>query len=158
MRAINKIILHCSATKEGENYTEKDIRRWHTTPKAQGGNGWKDIGYHFVVLLDGNVEVGRPIETIGAHCAGHNADSIGICYVGGLDANGKPKDTRTDAQKKAIEETLKNLIAAYPSVNEIKGHRDYSPDRNGNGKIESWEWIKECPCFDAEPEYKHLLK
>ena len=93
MRPIDSIIIHCSATPEGKHFTAADIRRWH---KAQG---WSDIGYHYVILLDGTVQEGRPISQPGAHCKGMNARSIGICYIGGLAADGKtPKDTRTTAQ------------------------------------------------------------
>ena len=83
MRRINEIIIHCSATPEGRNDTSADIRAWHTAPKPKG-NGWKNIGYHFVVLLDGTIETGRAIENAGAHCTGHNRFSIGVCYIGGL--------------------------------------------------------------------------
>ena len=89
MRYISEIIIHCSATKEGLDFNVNDLRRWH---KAQG---WKDVGYHFVITLDGTIEQGRALEEIGSHTKGHNAHSIGICYIGGLDKNGKPKDTRT---------------------------------------------------------------
>ena len=94
MRKINKIILHCSATKEGKHYTAKDIDRWHRE------QGYTMIGYHYVILLDGTVEYGRPLEMQGAHTYGHNADSIGICYIGGLDQYGKAKDTRAEAPKR----------------------------------------------------------
>ena len=96
MRSIDKIIVHCTATPEGKHFTVQQIREWHTAPKPKG-NGWRDIGYHFVVYLDGSVHNGRPVGQIGAHCSGHNAHSIGVCYVGGEVADGshKPKDTRT---------------------------------------------------------------
>ena len=91
MRSITEIIIHCSATAEGRDFGVADIRRWH---KAQG---WTDVGYHYVVRLDGTVQEGRALSEPGAHCKGHNAHSIGICYVGGLAADGRtPKDTRTD--------------------------------------------------------------
>ena len=89
MRFISEIIIHCSATKETLDFNVNDLRRWH---KAQG---WKDVGYHFVITLDGTIEQGRALEEIGSHTKGHNAHSIGIVYIGGLDKNGKPKDTRT---------------------------------------------------------------
>lgn len=93
----------------------------------------------------------------GAHVAGHNADSIGICYVGGLDSSGNPKDTRTGSQKSAIRDLVNKLCQKYPTVVEVKGHRDYSPDLNGNGIIESSEWLKACPCFDVQSEFTSFL-
>ena len=135
MRTITEIIIHCSATPEGKDYTVEDIDRWH---KARG---WRCIGYHYVVYRDGSVHEGRPIQEVGAHCTGRNAHSIGICYIGGLDSQKKPKDTRTEAQKAALLDLLKEFRARYPGI-PIKGHRDYSN--------------KACPCFDAHSEYKDL--
>ena len=112
-----------------------DIKRWH---KAQG---WSDIGYHYVIDLDGTIEPGRPLETAGAHCTGHNADSIGVCYIGGCDKKMQPKDTRTDAQKASLLLLLKYLVAKYPGVT-IYGHRDFAN--------------KSCPSFDAKKEYEEL--
>lgn len=137
MRTINEIIVHCSATTEGQNLTAADIRRWHTV-----GNGWSDIGYHFVVRLDGTVEPGRPLAQTGAHCRGHNARSVGICYVGGLAADGRtPKDTRTPAQRAALLTLLKELKQQFPGA-AIHGHRDFA--------------AKACPSFDATAEYAGL--
>lgn len=135
MRAIKKIIVHCADTPEGRDDRAADIRRWH---KAQG---WNDIGYHYVVDLDGTIEPGRPIEKAGAHCTGHNADSIGVCYIGGCDKKMQPKDTRTDAQKASLLLLLKYLVAKYPGVT-IYGHRDFAN--------------KSCPSFDAKKEYEEL--
>lgn len=145
-RQIDGIVIHCTATKPGQDLTVEDVRRIH---KAQG---WSDIGYHYLIRLDGRIETGRDVDIIGAHVSGHNAHTIGVCYVGGLDADGKPCDTRTSNQKESLLNLLKMLRAAYPKAT-IKGHRDYSPDKNNNGSIESWEWIKACPCFSAIPEY-----
>lgn len=149
MREIKYIVLHCSATKEGQNIGAQDIDRWHRQ------RGFRKIGYHFVILLDGTICQGREITEIGAHVAGSNAQSIGICYVGGLDAAGKPKDTRTEQQKAAMFYLLQRLREQFPQA-QILGHRDFSPDRNGNGMIEPQEWIKACPCFNAIDEYKNL--
>lgn len=149
MREIKYIVLHCSATKEGKNIGAQDIDRWHRQ------RGFRKIGYHFVILLDGSICRGRDITEIGAHVAGSNAQSIGICYVGGLDAAGKPKDTRTEQQKAAMFYLLQRLREQFPQA-QILGHRDFSPDRNGDGIIEPQEWIKACPCFDAIDEYKNL--
>ena len=135
MRKISKIIIHCADTPEGRDNRAADIRRWH---KAKG---WNDIGYHYVIDLDGTIEPGRPIEQAGAHCSGHNTDSIGICYVGGCDKDMKPKDTRTDEQKASLLLLLKYLVALYPEAN-IYGHRDFAQ--------------KACPSFDAKEEYKTL--
>ena len=136
MRKINEIIVHCAATPEGKNFKAADIDRWHRERKM------KCIGYHYVVDLDGTVEPGRPESEIGAHCLGHNQYSIGVCYVGGLAANGKtPKDTRTAAQKEALLALLKKLRAKYPKAS-IHGHRDFA--------------AKACPSFDKTTEYKNI--
>ncbi len=148
-RKINKIVVHCSATKEGKDHTVEDIKHWHKQ------RGFADIGYHYVIYRDGSVHKGRPESIAGAHVQGHNRDSIGVCYIGGLDANGKAKDTRTEAQRRTLVVLLRSLKAKYPNAR-IVGHRDLSPDLNGNGKVDRWEWMKECPSFDAEEEYKYL--
>ena len=133
---ITKIILHCSATPEGKNFTVDDIRRWHTTPIAKGGRGWKDIGYHYVIHLDGSVHKGRPEGTVGAHCKGQNSCSVGICYVGGLASDGKtPKDTRTQAQKVSLRRLVEQLRERYPEAT-VHGHKEFA--------------AKACPCFDVK--------
>lgn len=109
----------------------------------------------FVILPNGEIEIGRYISEIGAHVSGHNSNSIGICYVGGLNEQGKAEDTRTKEQKEAITWLLKELMKRYPEAT-IKGHRDFSKDLNGNGIIEPFEWMKECPCFNAIEEYQNL--
>ena len=121
-----------------------------------------DIGYHYVVTLDGRVHLGRDVDQAGAHVSGYNANSIGVVYVGGLENRPgtpynklKPKDTRTDAQKEALLSLLIDLRKLYPQA-VIQGHRDFSPDRNHNGTIEPSEWIKACPSFDAKTEYRKL--
>lgn len=136
MRKINEIIVHCAATPEGKNFKAADIDRWHRERKM------KCIGYHYVVDLDGTVEPGRPESEIGAHCLGHNQNSIGVCYVGGLAADGRtPEDTRTAAQMEALLALLKKLRAKYPKAS-IHGHRDFA--------------AKACPSFDATTEYKNI--
>lgn len=155
MRAkdIDAIVIHCSATREGQDVRAADIDKWHKE------RGFACIGYNYVIDLDGTVEVGRPLNRDGAHCntAGtsgksYNKHSIGICYVGGLDKYGRAKDTRTAAQKRALTALVYRLLAEYP-ITDVLGHRDASPDRNGDGTISSNEWIKECPCFDARKEF-----
>ena len=111
MRKIDLIIIHCSATREGKDFRAADIDRWHRQ------QGFKSIGYHFVVRLNGEVERGRPIAEVGAHCKGHNATSIGVCYIGGLAADGKtPKDTRTVEQRKAMRNLVKTLKHVFPKL------------------------------------------
>jgi peptidoglycan hydrolase-like protein with peptidoglycan-binding domain len=148
-RRITDIVIHCTASKVSNDLTVEDIRRMH---KKQG---WADIGYHYVVTLDGRVHTGRDVDLIGAHVSGHNAHSIGVVYVGGLDRDGDPCDTRNDLQKAALLSLLLELRKNYPDAT-ISGHRDFSPDLNGNGTIEPFEYIKLCPCFNAKTEYKSV--
>lgn len=150
-REVTDVVIHCSDTIEGRNFYAHDIDLWHKQ------RGFRKIGYHFVIDLDGTIEKGRPLREAGAHVKDYNKCSIGICYIGGLDQNKKAKDTRTDEQKDALEFLLKELVSAFPTVNKIAGHRDYSPDKNGNGIIDKYERLKECPCFDAIPEYQDIL-
>ena len=153
MKTIDAIVIHCSATRAGQDVRAADIDKWHKE------RGFARIGYNYVIDLDGTVEVGRPLTMDGAHCntAGlsglsYNKHSIGICYVGGLDAFGNAADTRTDAQKLAMHELVLRLMEKYPIV-EVIGHRDASPDKNGDGVISKNEWIKQCPCFDVRAEF-----
>ena len=131
---VSKIIVHCSATREGDDSINAEvIDRWH---KARG---WKGIGYHFVILLDGKIETGRMINKCGAHTKGYNCSSIGICYIGGVEKNGKtPKDTRTPKQIASMLELLRVLRKMYPDA-KIHSHRDFA--------------AKACPSFDATTEY-----
>ena len=131
MRNINEIIIHCAATPEGRAFTVDDIRRWH---KAQG---FRDVGYHYVVGLDGAVFPGRPLNEVGAHCKGHNAHSIGICYIGGLSADGRPKDTRTPEQKAALRALVAQLKERFPGA-QVYGHNRFA--------------AKACPCFRVPEE------
>ena len=163
-RAIDEIIIHCSANKEGVDVKSSAIDALHKARKFSSyvRNGKTQyIGYHYIIHLDGTIEECRPVAKMGCHASGHNARSIGICYIGGLDArdtNGRMiKDTRTPAQKESLIKLIKDLKKKYPSIKRVIGHRDTSPDKNGNGIIEPFEFIKGCPCFDAEPEYKHLV-
>tara|TARA_R100001594_G_scaffold77602_2_gene112176 strand:- start:553 stop:963 length:411 start_codon:yes stop_codon:yes gene_type:complete len=136
MRIINKLIVHCSATREGMNISKDTIRDWHLA------RGFNDIGYHFYIDLDGNIHKGRDIAKIGAHSKGQNRSSIGICYCGGVESDGKtPKDTRNEAQKEALLCVLRTMKAMYPDA-VIHSHRDFAN--------------KACPSFDATEEYKNL--
>lgn len=155
MRSINKIIIHCSNSPEGRNDKAEDIRKWHKQ------RGFSDIGYHFIIDLDGTIELGRPICQAGAHCTGHNRDSIGICYIGGaywrdgVNAKGKPikgkddktvlipKDTRTLAQRLALQELVRQLVSHYPFAT-VHGHREFAN--------------KACPCFDVQAWFKESIK
>lgn len=165
-REINEIIIHCSATKEGVNVSSDSIDRSHKARKFSSyvdSNGrTRYIGYHFIIHLDGSVEACRPVNRIGCHASGRNSHSIGICYIGGLDARDSDghiiKDTRTPLQKKSLSNLIKQLKSRYPSVRRVIGHRDTSPDLNGNGIVDPYEYIKGCPCFDAIPEYKNLVE
>lgn len=163
-RLIDEIIIHCTATKEGAKCTADQVNAAH---KARKFSSYVDprgrtryIGYHFLILPDGTIEICRPISRIGCHTSGHNTRSIGISYVGGLDAadtNGKMiKDTRTPQQKAALISLIRQLKADIPTIKRVIGHRDTSPDLNGNGVIDPYEYIKGCPCFNAIPEYQNL--
>lgn len=135
-RRIDKIIIHCTATPEGRDYTVADITMWHKM------RGFSDIGYHYVIYRDGTIHEGRNVNVAGAHTVGYNSNSIGVCYVGGLTKDGTtPKDTRTTAQKDALEKLMITLKANYPKAT-IHGHREYAN--------------KACPCFDARREYQDI--
>lgn len=163
-RFIDEIIIHCSATKEGVNYSVDKIdaahkaRKFSTYTDEKGKTRY--IGYHYIILLDGTVVKCRPESKIGCHASGHNTRSIGVCYIGGLDAcdtNGKMiKDTRTPQQKANLIKVIKDIKKRYGTIAKVIGHRDTSPDLNGNGIIEPYEFIKGCPCFDAIKEYSNL--
>ena len=137
MRIVSFIIIHCSAVRPWQTSGVADIDRWHSA------RGWKNgCGYHYVVRRDGTIETGRPLEMVGAHCHDRNRHSIGICYEGGLDTNGLPSDTRTDAQKRSMRLLLEGLHAQFPKAL-IMGHNVFDP-------------MKACPCFDAANEYRDL--
>ncbi len=133
MRKIEKIIIHCSATPEGRHVTVADIDRWHRQ------RGFRGIGYHYVIYLDGTIHAGRPISQAGAHCKGQNAKSIGICYIGGLTADSSAAtDTRTKAQKVALRKLIDELKAKFKGAT-THGHREFA--------------AKACPCFDVGEEF-----
>lgn len=179
MRLIDKIQLHCSATRENQDVSIYTIYNWHTWPKDvynkdkeymytkylgsryssrdklpasvrdKHGRGFNNIAYNWYVAKDGTAFEGRPMSVMPASVSGYNRGAVAICYEGGLDSEGKPKDTRTDAQKATTEKLIREIVDVHPII-EIKGHRDYSPDKNNNGKIDKWEFIKSCPCFDTK--------
>ena len=135
-RTINEIIIHCTATPEGKDYTVDTIRQWHRQ------RGFSDVGYHYIIHSNGQIDDGRDVNVAGAHCSGHNSHSIGIAYIGGMTADNKSaKDTRTDEQRTAIKRLLRALRSIYPKA-KIHGHRDFA--------------AKACPSFDATSEYKNI--
>lgn len=142
MREINLIVLHCSATRADRDFTENDLEVCH---RHRGFNG---AGYHFYIRKNGDIKNTRPLEKPGAHALGYNAHSIGICYEGGLDVRYRPADTRTEWQKHSLRVLIRTLLMDYPGCR-VCGHRDLSPDRNGDGRISPEEWVKECPCFEV---------
>lgn len=132
MRKIDKIILHCAATPEGKDYTVAQIDQWHRA------RGFKGIGYHYVVYRDGSVHAGRSVEKAGAHCAGQNANSIGVCYIGGCAVDGKtPKDTRTAAQRAALEKLVKELLRQYSGAT-VHGHNEFANKACPSFNVKTW--------------------
>ena len=137
MRPLDKIILHCSATREGQHITVETMRQWHLK------RGWKDIGYHYVIYIDGSVHKGRPIEQVGAHTSGQNTGSIGICYVGGVEKDGKtPKDTLNELQETAMVNLIKALREQYGDMT-LHGHNEFA--------------AKACPSFKVYEKFNWLL-
>jgi len=137
MRRIDYIVVHSSASPEGREDTVEDVRRWHLA------RGFKDIGYHFIIERDGICFDGRSLSRAGAHVRGHNAHTIGICYIGGTDntRERKPKDTRTEAQKRTLRKLISDLKQMFPNA-EVVGHKDLA--------------VTACPSFDAKGEYADL--
>ena len=139
-KATTMIILHCSATREGQDVKAADIKRWHKE------RGFDDIGYHYVIDLDGTIEKGRDEALVGAHCKGYNATSIGICYVGGCDKNMKAKDTRTPEQIRSMLSLVRKLVNKYKiPVTQIWAHHDFNKH-------------KACPSFDISEFRKDYIK
>ena len=137
MRKVSKLIIHCTATPEGRHHDVADIRRWHLN------RGFSDIGYHYLIHLDGTIEIGRPITKQGAHCSGENRGSVGICYVGGMSKDmKKAKDTRTPEQKNSLVTLMQELIYKYNKDITIHGHNEFAN--------------KACPSFNVKSEYKNL--
>jgi N-acetylmuramoyl-L-alanine amidase len=130
MRTINEIIVHCSYTKPNMDVGADWIRNIHVNEK-----GFADIGYHFIIRRDGSYERGRRIERIGAHCKGHNRNTIGICMIGGMSYDNKPDNNFTTKQFKELKQTIYFLKEFFPDIKKVSGHRDYAN--------------KDCPCFDV---------
>jgi N-acetylmuramoyl-L-alanine amidase len=137
MRPLKRIILHCTATPEGKHFDVATIRRWHVKDR-----GWKDIGYHYVIYIDGSVHEGRPVEQVGAHTSGHNSDSIGVVYVGGVDKNGKAKDTLNEVQETAMVNLIKALREEHGEMS-LHGHNEFA--------------AKACPSFKVKDKFAWLL-
>ena len=136
MRKIDKIIVHCSGTSEFQDFDITNIKDWHVN-----GNGWSDVGYHFIIKLDGTIQDGRPLQKIGAHVKGKNRSSIGICYIGGMNRDMTEwEDTRTKKQKESLLLLINDLKERFPNTI-VYGHKDFT-----NKKL--------CPSFDAKEEYK----
>jgi N-acetylmuramoyl-L-alanine amidase len=136
MRKLTRIILHCTATPDGRHVDVDTIRSWHKK------RGWSDIGYHYVIYLDGSVHAGRDVAKAGAHVVGHNADTIGVVYVGGTDAGGKAKDTMNDAQQTAFVNLVKHLRDQYGPLT-LHGHNEYA--------------AKACPSFNVKQKFGWLV-
>lgn len=143
------IVIHCSATKPSQHIGRAQIEEWHLA------KGWSGIGYHFVITRAGDLETGRPLEEVGAHVQGYNAHSVGVCMVGGLDDLGRAIQNAPAQFTTAQWDTARVLVAflrkLYPAA-KVVGHRDLSPDKNQDGKIQPAEWLKTCPGFDAARE------
>jgi len=137
VRELNRIILHCTATRAGEQINVKQIDKWHRD------RGWSEIGYHYVLYADGTIATGRDIRKKGAHVKGHNHDSVGVAYVGGLDKNKTPKDTMTMQQEMAFLHLVNSLRVVFGDMS-VHGHNEYSN--------------KACPSFDVQEKYKFLNK
>ena len=138
MRNINRIILNCSATPEGRYTSANEIRKWHVN-----GNGWSDIGYHYVIRIDGTIEKGRPISKPGAHTRGHNKDSIGVVYVGGCDADMNAKDTMTSEQNKSFRMLVMAVRTLFAEETTIHGHNEFSS--------------KSCPSFKVDEKFNDMI-
>jgi len=140
--ATELLVVHCSATRRNQDVGVREITQWHRQ------RGFDTVGYHYVIRRNGEVETGRPENAIGAHVKGHNARSVGVCLVGGIDAAGRPENNFTPAQFASLKALLGQLQSRYPDARTL-GHRDLSPDRNGDGSITPDEFTKACPCFDV---------
>lgn len=145
MRKIERIFVHCTASKQ--TATVDDIKREFKN------KGWKNPGYHYLIDSNGEIHQLLDEEGISNGVQGYNQTSINVAYIGGIDEKGKGIDNRTDEQKKSLKSLISKLKEKYPNA-EVLGHRDISPDKNGNGIVDPWERIKECPCFNVKDEFQ----
>lgn len=147
MRTIKYIAVHCTAGSQRQTVNDlmAEFKR----------KGWKNPGYHYVVTADGKIHQLLDETKVSNGVKGFNSVCVNVAYMGGVDSRLAPTDNRTEAQKKGLLSLLSLLRKRYPKA-VIQGHRDFSPDRNGNGKVDKWEWMKACPCFDAKEEYGEL--
>lgn len=148
MRKINNIVIHCTATSQ-DTSIQSITEFWKFV------KGWKSPGYHYIIDKNGVTTQLLEEKFVSNGVAGHNSDAIHIAYIGGIDKNGNAVDNRTLMQKAALIGMIKTLRHKYPNTT-VLGHRDFSQDKNGNGIIDPWERIKECPCFDAKLAYNHI--
>lgn len=145
--AIDTIMIHCTATPPQREVSRAELDSWHRAenfePYVDAKGNKTYAGYHLLVHLDGSYERLRPDDQRGQHCSQSNMNNraVSICYVGGVDNNNKPCDTRTEAQKKTLLTLVRTMRARYPKA-QIVGHRDYA--------------AKACPSFDAKAEYKGI--
>lgn len=139
-RKTNQIILHCSATPEGKDFTPEQVHRWHLE------RGFIGCGYNFIIERDGTILECRPENCVGAHCTNHNSFSVGICYIGGMDENNKnPRDTRTVEQKESMYQLVQYLLEKYHlTLMDVHCHREFAN--------------KQCPCFDINDFRNEYLK
>lgn len=148
-RRTDHIVIHCSATRPSSDIGIDEIREWHTRPKDEGGRGWRDVGYHAVIRRNGEIEFGRHFDEPGAHVLGWNTRTVGVCLIGGIhETTGDPEQNFNNEQYVALNAIVTMLRFAYPGAT-VVGHRDLSPDQDGDGIIEDWEWVKSCPCFEV---------
>lgn len=150
-RKTDYIVVHCSATRPHSDIGIDEITQWHRA------RGFQAVGYHAVIRRDGSLEFGRNFETPGAHVTGQNMRSVGVCLVGGIGENGKGENNFTPAQFDTLHCVLKMLLKAFPTA-EVLGHRDLSPDLDGDGIVERREWVKECPSFDVREWWAEQLR
>lgn len=148
MRKVLNLVVHCTATAQSATIAAIQ-KHWKTKL------GWKSPGYHIIIPPNGSIVRLAEDDAICNGVAGHNSTSLHVSYIGGVDANGKALDNRTAEQSVAIVEVLRAWRKKYPKA-KIKGHRDFSPDKDGDGVVEAEEWMKMCPSFDAVKEYRGI--
>lgn len=144
MRQIKYIVVHCTATSQSASVASI-LNGWKQL-------GWKNPGYHFLVEQSGAHHILLPVDQVSNGVKGYNSVSINIAYIGGIDTDGKPKDTLNSNQRWKIQQIIDGLLVHFPNA-KVLGHRDLSPDTNRNGKIEPCEWLKACPCFDTRTKF-----